>query len=194
MNITTAFNHDKYISHTILTLRDLFKIDTIIETGTFLGETTAFQSENFKNVYSIEVLKENYQIASDKLNSLNLKANLYLGKSEELLKSIILENKITSKSIFFLDAHWYECPLKQELDIIAECNIKPIIAIHDFVVPNSKTLGFDNYNNQPFTYEWLKPNFDKIYDGKYNYWYNDDVLSEGSKRGIIYLAPNNYGV
>lgn len=194
MNIIRAFNGDKFISHTFLTIRDLFKIDTIVETGTYEGDTTAFLSENFKKVYSIEVLKQNFDFANNKLNSLNLKPNLYLGKSEELLKSIIIENDITSKSIFFLDAHWYECPLQQELDIIAECNIKPIIAIHDFVVPNSKTLGYDCYNNQPFTFEWLKPNFDKIYNGQYNYWYNDDILSEGAKRGIIYLVPNNYGV
>lgn len=194
MNILKAFNGDKFISNTFLTLRDAFKIDTVIETGTYEGDTTLFLYKNFKNVYTIEMHEQNYNFALNRFNSLNVKPNLIFGKSEEVLKDLIINNKITDKTIFFLDAHWWGCPLQQELDIIAECNIKPIIAIHDFVVPNAKSLGYDYYDNQAFTYEWLKPNFDKIYNGRYNYWYNDDVLSEGAKRGIIYLVPDNYAM
>lgn len=194
MSIEKAFNGDKFISHTFLTLRDLFKIDTVIETGTYEGDTAGFLFENFKTVYTIEGHKQNYDFSLYRLNSLKLYPNVIFGKSEEVLKDLIIDKNITSKSIFFLDAHWWDCPLQKELDIIAECKIKPIIAIHDFVVPNSTTLGYDVYGDQPFNFEWLKPHFDKIYDGQYNYWYNNDTLSEGAKRGIIYLVPTNYGV
>lgn len=189
--LSSAFNGDSYISNTFLNLKNVFNIDTVVETGTYRGDTTIFLCEHFKNVYSIEVRRDNYEFALNKLRFLKLSPNLIWGKSEDVLKSIIVNNKITDRSIFFLDAHWYECPLQRELEIIAECNIKPIIVIHDFVVPYSKTLGYDEYNDQPFTYEWLKPYFDRIYGvGKYNYWYNSDIFSGGRKRGVIYLSPS----
>ena len=189
--IQKAFNGDRYIAHTFKNLKNIFKIDTVVETGTYQGDTTIFLCEHFKTVYSIEVKQENYEYSLNKLKSLNLPAKLILDKSENVLKDLIIDNNIGNQSIFFLDAHWYECPLERELEIIAECGIKPIIAIHDFLVPNCNTLNYDTYNNQPYTYEWLKPKFDKIYDGKYNYWYNDDVFSTEIKRGIIYLVPTN---
>jgi hypothetical protein len=184
-----AFNGDRYIAHTFLTLKNTFNIDTVVETGTHLGNTTVFLSSHFKNVFSIEISKPAYDVSLKKLNDLNLHPTLILGKSEDVLKDLIINNNITNNTIFYLDAHCYECPLKKELEIIRECNIKPIIAIHDFLVPNSKTLNYDTYDNQPYTYEWLKPQFDQIYNCNYNYWYNDDVFSEEIKRGIIYLVP-----
>lgn len=189
--IQHAFNGDVYISHTFINLKKIFNIDTVVETGTYFGDTTCFLSRCFKNVYSIESDQHLYESSLKKLNDLNLHPTLIFGKSENVLKNLIIDNNICNKTIFFLDAHWYECPLERELEIIAECGIKPIIAIHDFLVPNCNTLNYDTYNNQPYTYEWLKPKFDRIYDGKYNYWYNDDTFSTEIKRGIIYLAPNN---
>ena len=94
--------------------------------------------------------------------------------------------------MFYLDAHWYDhCPLKNELQLIKKFNLKPIITIHDFFVPGSKKLGYDSYNGQSFTYEWLKEDLDAIYDKKYSYFYNNDIDSEGAMRGIIYVFPDN---
>lgn len=187
------FNNDRFIAHTFLILKKLFNINTVIETGSFEGDTTVFLAKNFEKVFSIEMLKINHEITINKLNSSNLNANVILGKSEDLLKEVITKNHIDNSTIFFLDAHWWEnCPLQQELEIIAECKIKPIIVIHDFYVPNSKSLGYDTYNNQTFCFDWIKPIIDKIYDYKYNYYYNDDLFSEGSKRGVIYIIPELY--
>ena len=58
-------------------------------------------------------------------------------------------------------------------------------------VPGSKKLGYDSYNGQSFTYEWLKEDLDAIYDKKYSYFYNNDIDSEGAMRGIIYVFPDN---
>jgi len=92
-------------------------------------------------------------------------------------------------TFIFLDAHWgSHCPLKEELEQIRRAGIKPVIAIHDFVVPNHTELGYDEINGQPFTYEWLKEDIDSVYgeDG-YNVHYNSEA--EGAKRGIIYIVP-----
>ena len=75
--------------------------------------------------------------------------------------------------------------------MIKKFNLKPVITIHDFYVPGSKNLGYDTYNNQSFTYEWIKEDLDLIYENNYSYFYNNDIDSEGSKRGIIYIFPNN---
>src|SRR4029077_12824555 len=86
----------------------------------------------------------------------------YLGSSETVLPEIL--ESVNGNTIFFLDAHWENyCPLQHELAVIAAHNIRPVIAIHDFQVPGQPGLAFDTYNHQPFTYDWLKPLFEKIY-------------------------------
>jgi len=36
-----------------------------------------------------------------------------------------------------------------------------------------------------------KEDLDLIYENNYSYFYNNDIDSEGSKRGIIYIFPNS---
>jgi hypothetical protein len=190
MNFHLPFNGDNFIANNFLKLKEKFNIENAIETGTFEGGTTIFLAQNFKNVFSIECDEPSFKKAESNIKNANVNVNLIFGKSEEVLPSIL--NTISNNTIFYLDAHWYnDCPLKNELQLIKKFNLKPIIAIHDFLVPDSKKLGYDTYNGQSFTYEWLKEELDAIYDKKYNYFYNNDIDSEGAMRGIIYIFPDN---
>lgn len=190
MYFDKPFNGDKYIEKTFLKLKNRYNIKNIVETGTFEGGTTVFLSQNFDKVFSIECNFEFYSKALINIKNANTSPCLLLGNSEDVLP--LIREELNNNTIFYLDAHWYEnCPLKKELSLIKEFNLKPIIAIHDFYVPGSSTLGYDSYNNQPFTYDWLKDDFDNIYDKKYSYFYNNDLYSDGAKRGIIYIIPNN---
>jgi len=190
MNFHLPFNGDNFIANNFLKLKEKFNIENAVETGTFEGGTTIFLAQNFKNVFSIECDEPSFKKAESNIKNANVNVNLIFGKSEEVLPSIL--NTISNNTIFYLDAHWYnDCPLKNELQLIKKFNLKPIIAIHDFLVPDSKKLGYDVYNGQSFTYEWLKEELDAIYDKKYNYFYNNDIDSEGAMRGIIYIFPDN---
>ena len=185
------FNGDTFIELEFLKLKERFKIDTAVETGTCFGSTTKFLAKHFKKVISIEINHDYLEIATSLMGPID-NVHTYLGASEKILAEILNSGaRINNNTIFFLDAHWEtHCPLQSELFIIGEHKIKPVIAIHDFYVPDQPGLAFDTYAGQPFTFEWLKPLFDEIYgeDG-YEYYYNNEENSTAIKKGIIYITP-----
>jgi predicted O-methyltransferase YrrM len=183
-----ALNQDTFAQNEFLKLKAKFGLTTAIETGTCLGYTADFLAEHYEEVRTVEVIEKYQEIA--KTNRLNKHAHVHhwLGSSLDKLPEML--DGLSDRTFIFLDAHWGQhCPLKQELVLIAQSGIKPVIAIHDFVVPNHPELGYDSINDQPFTYEWLKPEIDAVYGGedKYEYYYNSEAV--GAKRGIIYIHP-----
>ena len=184
-----ALNCDTFAQSEFLRLKKEFKLKYAIETGTCLGYTTAFLCQHYEVVKTIEVNAKFLNIA--KVNRLNQFDNckMFFGDSSKDLYGM-LEN-IDDSTFIFLDAHWgNHCPLKDELQQIARANIRPVIAIHDFLVPNKPELGYDSINGQPFTFEWLKSDIDAIYQKNgYDYHYNNE--STGAKRGIIYITPKH---
>jgi len=182
-----ALNCDRYAQSEFIRLTDLYDLDYAIETGTCLGYTTEFLCSLFEVVKTIEINAKFLTIAKENRLNKHKNCKMFFGDSAKDL-SFMLEN-MTNKTLIFLDAHWgNHCPLKNELKQIANAKLKPVIAIHDFKVPNHPELGYDSIDGQPFTYEWLKSDIDAIYgnDG-YGYHYNNK--STGAKRGIIYITP-----
>ena len=184
-----ALNQDTFAQQEFINLKNKFGLKYAIETGTCLGYTTEFLSKTFNVVRTIEISTKFLGIAKE--NRLNKYKNckMYLGDSSKLLN--LLLDGLSNKTLIFLDAHWgNHCPLKEELKHIANSGIKPVIAIHDFYVPDRPELGYDSINGQPFTFEWLKEDIDNIYGAdNYHHYYNDKSM--GAKRGIIYILPKN---
>lgn len=89
--------------------------------------------------------------------------------------------------LIYIDSHWHgtPCPLKDELKLISELEIKPIICIHDFKVPG-KDFGFDAYDYE-LCFEEIEPYLNDIYKDGYDYHYNEDA--GGAYRGIIFIYP-----
>ena len=185
------FNGDTFIEQEFLALKKRFKIDTVVETGTCFGGTTQFLGKHFKRVISIELNAEYLQIARIRIGNLH-NIHLYAGATEKILiKVLAKEAPVNNNTLFYLDAHWEtHCPLQDELSIIAAHRLKPVIAIHDFQVPDQPGLAFNSFAGQPFTFEWLNSSFDNIY-GKNNYehYYNTEAHSTALRIGIIYLTP-----
>lgn len=179
----SPFNGDFIMQAAFLKLRDKYAIDTVIETGTYKGDTTLWLSDNFKRVYTIEVNKEYYIESSKRLLKTGVR-NLY-GDSSELL-SIILENTLINKCIIFLDAHWYANPMKGEFASIKESGIKPILVIHDFKNPEHPEFQYDSYPDQVYDFESIKESLDSIYD-EYDYYYNQEAT--GGKVGCLFVIP-----
>ncbi len=183
-----GYEGDEFIHAELKKLVDKFGIDYIIETGTFLGGTTKRLAE-LSDVMTIEVVNDNYIKAKQNFESVKNILALW-GDSVEVLKSNL--QCFSNRSIlFFLDSHWFEnLPLLDELKEISNAGVKPVIAIHDWKVPNRPDLGYDSYKGQDFTFDWIKESIEKIYgvDG-YSYHYNDQA--EGAKRGVIYLYPKD---
>lgn len=186
-----GFEGDNFIAEEIKSLVGKFKINSIIETGTYLGFTTIRLAE-YAPVNTFEVNQDYYLKALQTIDNNNKKnINAWYSDSAQGVDSLLKKQDKSHKPLFFLDAHWGDvCPLKAELLAIAKNKVKPVIVIHDWKVPNEPTLGFDSYKGQAFTYEWIKPELDSIFglDG-YDYHYNSDKMSSGAKRGVIYVYP-----
>jgi hypothetical protein len=180
----TPFNNDIYAQDEFRKLVEKYGIQTIVETGTYLGQTTPFLSELVKKVLTIEV-NSNYYNQCHHLDSYK---NIIrkLGNSPEVMKEML--PSLPKPILFFLDAHWgYDWPLLGELQTIANLKLNnSIIVVHDCKVPR-KDFGFDSYNDQELTYEYVKEKLNLIYGDKYNHYYNEEAT--GSRRGVLYVTP-----
>jgi hypothetical protein len=199
-HFTEEFNGDGYIVKEVLSLKNKYDIECLIETGTYIGTTSSWAADNFKEVYSIESVEEYYNTAYSK----HIKKNLYffLGNSVDILEKII--QKVTNKKcIFYLDAHWGDgkTPTPHELKLIKEMTIKPVIIIHDFYVPGKSHpeglhnqghpgWGWDYYPDFKYQWEFIENLIIDVYgENNFEYYYNTEV--EGARRGVIYIIPKN---
>lgn len=182
------FNGDDHAVDKVMQLIETFDLKNCIETGTCFGSTTQLFAEVFEHVVTIESNRIYHALAKNRLWRLRNVVFVKGDSSQVLLREIqSLEKGINT--FFFLDAHWEKsCPLIDELIQIGNSGIKPVIMIHDFKVPDREDLGFDSYNRQPFTFDWIKKHIDRIY-GKDNYEIEYNSEAEGAKRGIIYITP-----
>jgi hypothetical protein len=167
-----------------------YKIKTVVETGTYHGKTTEALASICDNVYSIEINTELYNEVYKKIKD-NKRIKLFNMTTINFLKENI--PNFIQPILFFLDAHKMEReyntfhlnsinePLLDELNIIGENKIKPIIVIHDFMVP-------EKYSG--YKYESIEPFLTKIYgENNYRYYYNETSFSEEHPCGIIYILP-----
>jgi len=103
---------------------------TWIETGTYLGETTAFLAKNSRKVYSIEASDYFATKASNKFST-QLNIEIIKGLSEETLPRLLNSLNISEKNdiSFWLDGHYsgedtfhgpVDTPILHELATIAQ--------------------------------------------------------------------------
>jgi len=183
-----AFNSDQKLSERFLYFKKEYDIKVAIETGTYHGDTTKWLAENFDRVYTVEYDQRYLDIANQQISNYT-NIHSYLGSSTDLLKKFLDESR-NENTIIFLDAHWYANPVLQELDRIKESGRKPVIAIHDFKVPERQDLGYDVYPEQGIVYEWdwIKEKIEGIYgENEYEIEYN--IYSEQNMRGCIFILP-----
>lgn len=170
-----------------LELSKKFNLNTFFETGTYHGNTTKIVSKYFDKVITIENNPDFYQIASNNLKDIN-NCDLYLGSSPEMMEKCIKKNN--NSIFFFLDAHWEDYfPLLDELKIIKMKNLKPVIAIHDFYVPDENgeaKFGFDSYHSQPLDFSYIKKSIEDIYENLYEIIYS---TTSTTNSGVIFIYP-----
>lgn len=138
------------VTDVLLSIRRI-EIDKCIETGTFMGNTTAFLSALFDKVYTVEKYitqekADNYR----KIHNACPNINFYNGDTIPLLSSILDKNPDTTFA-FWLDAHngVSEVPLIEELETIAAKSNKKD---HVILIDDGFDMGQENF-----------PTFDEIY-------------------------------
>lgn len=149
-------------------LIESFKIDCIIETGTYKGFTTAFFAKTFPNVpiYTCEIDDYNYRRSKENLK-IYKNVQVFKNSSPKFIDILIKDNKIGKRPFFYLDAHWLnEWPLESELNIIFNKLKYAIVLIDDFKVPDNNNFAFDKYQSQECSLDRVIPNLNR--NRKYN--------------------------
>lgn len=125
--------------------QNLYGLNILVETGTFLGDTVEFFKNSFDKVYSIELSEE---LANKAIRRFEGQKNVQIlnGDSGEILSDLISEFK--GPALFWLDGHYSSefflnseyiktargeknTPIEKELDILLKSNKKNVILIDD---------------------------------------------------------------
>jgi hypothetical protein len=145
-----------------------------IETGVSNGSTFTFIAKKFSNipVLGCEPDRASYLFARNKTAGLS-NAQLSQETSPEYFYKLTKQNpEITKKDTFFwLDSHGngFSWPIKQEIEYITSHFEKGYIAIDDFLVPGRPWFGYDQYNGQVCSLDFIRGSLDKKH--VYNIFY-----------------------
>lgn len=121
--------------------------DAIIETGTYLGASTAHFARQGIPVHTCESQDQFFARAVANLCEFS-NVNVYLQDSRAFLKGLASDTRLDyACPFFYLDAHWYnDLPLAEEIAIIRNRWPQFMIMVDDFEVPGAR-YGFDRYEN-----------------------------------------------
>ena len=140
-------------------LRDFYKIDLMIETGTFKGLNLKFWSYRFPYVIGIEKDAAYCQLTRERIATRN-NATLYHESSPQYLSSITRMNRGKSPVLFYLDAHFYDPAVLPEKRWVVRDELKAlnnfhncVIVIHDF---DCHGLGHLVYDGQPLNLDLIR--------------------------------------
>lgn len=184
----TPLNGDTFACAEFLKLKEKFNIKNIVELGSCVFGSTKWFAENFEKVITVEISPEFRNVGLKRTEGIKNIIS-YLGDSVAMLPTML--SHCDNQTICFVDSHWYDnFPLLEELKLIKASGLKPVIVVHDCLVPNEPKLGYDSYNGVDISYVTMKSYLDDIYgaDG-YDYHYNTDLTATEVKRGIIYIYP-----
>jgi predicted O-methyltransferase YrrM len=123
-----------------------FPFEAIIETGTFLGNTTGYMSTvSGLPVHTCEINKYFHHVASARLAHLPL-VKTYKADSAEFVRQVARTDLPSKFTFVYLDAHWQDAlPLQTEIEVLLTHWKRIVIMIDDFKVPGDKIYGYDNY-------------------------------------------------
>jgi hypothetical protein len=119
----------------------------IVETGTYLGTTTELLAATGLPIFSIESDPFHYGFAKARFWR-NPNVHLLRGDSRVVLR-MLFEDSLAwahDHSLFvYLDAHWDDLPLAEELVIVFGSCPNAIVMVDDFQVPFDSGYGYDDF-------------------------------------------------
>lgn len=138
-----------------------------VETGTFMGDTTAYLAEHSNAVYTIEPENFLYEKATQRFKN-HQKIKVLHGLSEKVFP--ILLPTLHGPINFWLDGHYsggithqgpVDCPVREELEYI-ERNLyryeKTVILIDDVRCFNPDITEYADYPDLNFLVDWSRKN------------------------------------
>ena len=187
-NDESSFNQQVIRRGTTTRILSAMKPSVIVETGTFLGNTTGYLAKFGVPVVSSEISAPLFFAAKQRLSDLS-NISLRLCDSRELLRQLISEGVNSLPTFFYLDAHWLDdLPLLDEIETINENWGSYIILIDDFKVANDPGYGYDNYGGKKIlNYSYIKRYIEGKPIGVF-FPHTPSSQETGAKRGYVFLA------
>lgn len=128
-----------------------FTIDEVIETGTFLGDTTGHLAHRLPHaaIRSCELSPRFTALARQRL-AMFPNVSVQCADSRKFLATLDPKTSHAEDTLTFayLDAHWHaDLPLKEELHTLLEKRQALVIMVDDFEVPNDPGYAYDRYGH-----------------------------------------------
>lgn len=185
------FNCALELSTFFFYVRDHLDIRTVVETGTFKGNTAAFFGSCFDRVHTIEIDPFFYAEATSNLASYP-NVFCHAGSSPSCLKEL-LPSLVGQRVLFYLDAHWLsDWPLLAELKQIQKTHKNNcIIVIDDFKVPGRPDVPYDTHGNNEYSFEYIKNSIDRIFT---DYSVHYLIPKHVQARGKFVAMPRKWAV
>ena len=163
----------------------------IVETGTYLGTTTAFLAETGLPIFTIEANPRIYGYARAHLWR-RRNVTLLHDDSRAALRTLFdgQLRDVTNRILFFyLDAHWNDdLPLLEELDIIFDRCQAAVVMVDDFRVPGDAAYEYDDYGSgRVLTDDYISAIVAKRRLVSH-YPYTPGRAEGGSRRGCVVLS------
>ena len=196
-----ALNGQSHRQRMVETFIRELPLETIVETGTYRGTTTAFlASLTSVPIYTVECDARRQGFSLPALRRFD-NVHRYGGDSREFLRMLAskpdLENQVI---LFYLDAHGTpdyvnargtaDLPLADEVDIIFRRWQRALVLIDDFQVPDDDGYGYDNFGRgKALTCDYLRLAIRRF--GLRTFFPSVTSDSEtGFKRGCVVLAAD----
>jgi hypothetical protein len=153
-----GFHGDLYLLELVDTI--IRQCKYFVETGANVGTTLAYVARTYPNVFclSCEPNKVAYRRAKGNVSKYSNVA-IYNETSQKFLKRLLKDQYIlTSDALYWLDAHGYgfKWPLREEIRVLTRYCTKAFFLIDDFRVPGLDCFGYDEYDNQICSFEYIK--------------------------------------
>lgn len=125
-----------------------YGVDTLVETGTYLGLMVRAMRREFETVYSIELDEALFRRAQARFGRYS-NVHLMQGDSSKLLPELL--NRITNPALFWLDAHWSgditargetDTPIREELAAVLT---HPVAAQHVVLIDDAGDFDGGDY-------------------------------------------------
>lgn len=187
----TGFNEQSFRKKIFNELVSSIPFTSIIETGTWIGNTTGYmKKQSDLPLYTCELDKRYFALAKMRLNNFS---NIFFTNddSRNFLNTLDIDTQ-NGTCFFYLDAHWYDdLPLKEELEIISKRFSGFVIMIDDFKVPGDPGYGYDNFGRETnLSLEVYAKQFKAL---NLNMYFPSAGAEQetGKKRGCVVLANTN---
>lgn len=163
----------------------------LVETGTFLGESTGYMAAaTGLAVWSVELDPDFAALARLRLAALGDQVRIVNADSRAFLHELAAVLPPDAPLLLYLDAHWHaDLPLVGEVETIAAQWRDFVVVVDDFAVPGDPGYGYDRYGDTALDLTLLAPVLRRC--GLRAFFPTLPSREEtGARRGCVVLAPS----